>query len=67
MNKREFKSTLIADVHVATAEHVEIAYVDQGYTGEQPAADASKYGVELAWSNVPLHRLHVFAALENHF
>jgi transposase len=38
---------LIADVQEATAEHVEIAYVDQGHTGEQPAADASKHGVEL--------------------
>lgn len=38
---------LIADVQEATGEHVEIAYVDQGYTGEQPAADAAKHGVEL--------------------
>ena len=38
---------LIADIQEATSESVEIAYVDQGYTGEQPAADASKHGVEL--------------------
>ena len=38
---------LIADVQSATGERVEIAFVDQGYTGEQPAADAAKHGVEL--------------------
>jgi transposase len=38
---------LIADVQESTGEHVEIAYVDQGYTGEQPAADAQKHGVQL--------------------
>ncbi len=26
---------------------VEIAYVDQGYTGEQPAADAAQHGLRL--------------------
>jgi len=38
---------LLADVQEATGDHVEIAYVDQGYTGEQPAADAAKHGVQL--------------------
>ena len=38
---------LVADVQDATGEHVEIAFVDQGYTGEQPAADAAKHGVKL--------------------
>jgi transposase len=34
-------------VQDATGENVEIAYVDQGYTGEQPAADAAQYGLRL--------------------
>jgi transposase len=38
---------LLAAVQEATGDHVEIAYVDQGYTGEQPAADAAKHGVQL--------------------
>ena len=38
---------LLADVQEATGDHVEIAYVDQGYTGEQPATDAAKHGVQL--------------------
>jgi transposase len=34
-------------VQAATGENVELAYVDQGYTGEQPAADAVKHGIKL--------------------
>jgi transposase len=34
-------------VQEATGEKVEIAYVDQGYTGEQPATDAAKHGLRL--------------------
>lgn len=34
-------------VQEATGEHVEIAYVDQGYTGEQPAAEAAQHGFRL--------------------
>jgi transposase len=34
-------------VQEATGEKVEIAYVDQGYTGEQPAADAAQHGLRL--------------------
>lgn len=34
-------------VQAATGENVELAYVDQGYTGEQPAADAAQYGMKL--------------------
>lgn len=34
-------------VQEATGENVQIAYVDQGYTGEQPAADAAKRGMRL--------------------
>jgi len=38
---------LAADVQKATGEHVEMAFVDQGYTGEQPAADAAVQGIRL--------------------
>ena len=34
-------------VQAATGENVQLAYVDQGYTGEQPAADAAQHGVHL--------------------
>jgi transposase len=34
-------------VQAATGENVELAYVDQGYTGEQPAADAARHGLRL--------------------
>jgi transposase len=38
---------LAAAVQEATGESVEVAYVDQGYTGEQPAADAAAHGIRL--------------------
>ncbi len=38
---------LVAAVQQATGETVEVAFVDQGYTGEQPAADARARGVRL--------------------
>jgi transposase len=38
---------LAAAVQEATGDTVEVAYVDQGYTGEQPAADAAAHGIRL--------------------
>lgn len=38
---------LAAEVQEATGEHVKVAYVDQGYSGENPAADAAAQGIEL--------------------
>jgi transposase len=38
---------LAAAVQAATGEAVELAYVDQGYTGEAPAADAATHGIRL--------------------
>mgnify|MGYP001428864740 CR=1 FL=1 len=38
---------LIKDVQQATGEHVEVAYVDQGYTSEVPRQDAAQQGVNL--------------------
>jgi transposase len=37
---------LAKEVQVATGESVELAFVDQGYTGERPAADAAKRGID---------------------
>ncbi|MCU0786205.1 MAG: IS5 family transposase [Verrucomicrobia bacterium] len=34
-------------VQAATGENVQLAYVDQGYTGEQPADDAAAHGIKL--------------------
>jgi transposase len=34
-------------VQQATGENVELAYVDQGYTGAEPAAQAAEHGIEL--------------------
>jgi transposase len=38
---------LIQEVQQVTGEHVEVAFVDQGYTGEEPAAQAARHGVRL--------------------
>lgn len=38
---------LIAEVQAATGDHVEAAFVDQGYTGDEPAAQAAGQGVRL--------------------
>src|SRR5258706_901882 len=37
----------------ATGEHVDLAYVDQGYTGAVPAAAAATHGLELAGVKLP--------------
>ena len=34
-------------VQAATGENVQLAYVDQGYTGEHPAAEAIQHGIKL--------------------
>jgi transposase len=38
---------LAKGVQEATNENVEIAFVDQGYTGEEPAEQAAKHGIRL--------------------
>ena len=38
---------LAADVQAVTGENVELAYVDQGYTGAVPAAAAAAHGIKL--------------------
>jgi transposase len=44
---------LARQVQDVTGENVEIAYVDQGYTGEQPAQDAANHGIQLEVIKLP--------------
>jgi transposase len=44
---------LAAAVQEATGESVELAYVDQGYTGEEPAAAAAARGIRLEVVKLP--------------
>jgi transposase len=46
-------ATLAAAVQDATGAHVEVAFVDQGYTGAQPATDAAAHGLELLVVKLP--------------
>ena len=41
------------DVQKATGKSVEVAFVDQGYTGETPAQEARKQGIELHVVKLP--------------
>lgn len=41
------------DIQEVTDESVELAYVDQGYTGEKPAAAAAKNGIRLEVVRLP--------------
>src|SRR5918998_2438020 len=45
--EREHVGALAETVQEATGESVELAYVDQGYTGERPATDAETHGMRL--------------------
>jgi transposase len=47
---------LAAAVQEATGETVELAYADQGYTGEQPATDAAAHGIHLVVVKHPTGR-----------
>ena len=53
---------LAAQVQEATDEAVEVAFVDQGYTGEQPAADADAQGIRLEVVKLPTAK-HGFVLL----
>jgi transposase len=44
---------LAARVQAATGESVEVAFVDQGYTGDTPAADAREHGIRLEVVKLP--------------
>jgi len=45
--ERSQVAALAEAVQEVTGEHVELAYVDQGYTGEEPAEAAKHHGIEL--------------------
>jgi transposase len=44
---------LAAAVQAVTGESVELAYVDQGYTGEHPESDAAGHGIRLEVVKLP--------------
>ncbi len=46
-------AALLAEVQEVTENRVEVAYVDQGYTGAQPAAEAAQRGIELVVVKLP--------------
>jgi transposase len=50
---REQVGRLAQAVQEATHESVELAYVDQGYTGDQPAQDAAEHGIRLEVVKLP--------------
>jgi len=45
--ERSQVAALVAETQSVTGESVEVAFVDQGYTGEEPAAQAAQHGVRL--------------------
>jgi transposase len=51
--ERSQVAQLAAAVQAVTGQHVEIAYVDQGYTGTAPAAAAQQHGIELEVVKLP--------------
>ena len=46
-------ATLAADVQTATGDHVELAFVDQGYTGTAAAEQAATHGLKLEVIKLP--------------
>src|ERR687897_780737 len=52
-NDRAAVAELAEAVQDATGESVEIAYVDQGYTGDRPAEAAAAHGIELEVVGLP--------------
>lgn len=50
---REQVAELARQVQQITGESVEVAFVDQGYTGEQPATDAKAHGIRLEVVKLP--------------
>jgi transposase len=55
-------AALAAQIQEATGESVEVAFVDQGDTGEQPAADAEAHGIRLEVVKLPTAK-HGFVLL----
>jgi transposase len=46
-------AALAEQIQEATGDSVEVAFVDQGYTGNQPAADAQAHGIRLEIVKLP--------------
>jgi len=46
-------AALAEQVQAATGDSVEVAFVDQGYTGDEPAADAQAQGIRLEVVKLP--------------
>lgn len=55
-------AALAEQIQEATGERVEVAFVDQGYTGDQPAADAEAHGIRLEVVKLPTAK-HGFVLL----
>ena len=53
VDERQEVAALAAEVQAVTGERVELAYVDQGYTGETAAAGASAAGIALEVVKLP--------------
>jgi transposase len=51
--ERDQVARLAAAVQEATGDAVEVAFVDQGYTGDDPAADAAARGIRLEVIKLP--------------
>ena len=51
--ERDQAGVLTAAVQAATGERVEVAFVDQGYTGDEPAAEAAARGIRLEVIKLP--------------
>ena len=51
--ERDQVAVLAAAVQEATGDAVEVAFVDQGYTGDAPAADAAARGIRLEVIKLP--------------
>jgi transposase len=47
VDERQEVAALAAEVQMVTGDSVELAYVDQGYTGDGPAGDAGAHGITL--------------------
>jgi transposase len=53
VQERTQVAELAAQVQAVTGEAVEVAFVDQGYTGDQPAQDAAAHGLHLEVVKLP--------------
>jgi transposase len=51
--ERAYVATLAAKVQEVTGDTVNLAFVDQGYTGDQPAEDAAAHGIRLEVVKLP--------------